>query len=80
MKRSEFLNACQLCAMQSDIGVGGVLQNVPDSCILKYKGNLYYPMEYSIGFDRNGNAQHRVTLHDLFAKSIITVRLSEVEF
>ena len=78
MDRKEYLNKCKECAMICD-EVGGVKVDVPKRLQIEYRGIMYYPLGYSIYFNRDGSVKHYVTLHDLKANSIMGALLQDIK-
>ncbi len=79
MDRTTYLNKCKECAMICDEEVGGVKVDVPERLQVEYKGIKYYPLAYSIYFNRDGSVKHWATLHDLKANSITGGLLQDVK-
>ena len=67
MERKRYLELCQRNAVQ------------PKSVVVWFDGVGYYPVEYRLGFDADGNSVHRAVLHDLNANSIINCPLEGVK-
>lgn len=73
--RKTYLEMCQAVS----VILGNRTENeIPESLILIYDGHDYYPLAYSLSFDKNGNVVHRATLHDRYANSINGCLLSEL--
>ena len=73
--RKTYLEMCQAVAFI----LGNMTANeIPESLMVVYDCRDYYPLAYSLSFDKNGNAVHRATLHDRFANSINGCLLSEL--
>lgn len=51
---------------------------IPPECILEYRGIRWYPYEYIMGSDGNGNYTHTAVLHDLHANSTARADLKEI--
>lgn len=76
MQRNEFLYLAQECSTLPEFC--GTKQNVPDKLKVIYQNVQYYPVAYTISFDKQGNTQHIATLHDLKVNSIIECNLERV--
>jgi hypothetical protein len=57
----------------------GIKINVPERLKVEYKGIKYYPLGYSIYFNRDGSVKHYVTLHDLKANAVVGALLQDVK-
>lgn len=75
MDRKTYLEMCQACSVF--VARNGKDQ-IPDSLLVEYNGHCYYPISYSLSFDKDGNTIHRATLHDLHANSINGCLLTEL--
>lgn len=73
--RKTYLEMCRAVAV---IIGNRSAKEIPDSLLVVYDGHEYYPLYYSLSFDKNGNAVHRATLHDRYANSINGCLLSEL--
>lgn len=67
MERKRYLELCQRNAVQ------------PKSVVVWLDGIGYYPIEYRLGFDKEGKSVHSAVLHDLKANSIINCPLEGVK-
>lgn len=68
MDRTKYLQLCQLNAVY------------PKSRKVKYVGNDYYPINYILGYDKEGNATHTAQIESVKAGQChLFVNLSEVE-
>lgn len=74
--RKTYLEMCQ--AVSAILG-NRTANEIPDSLMVVYDGHDYYPIAYSISFDRHGNTVHTATIHDRFANSINGCLLSELK-
>ena len=66
MERKRYLELCQKYAVDGDIKV-------------LYKGALYHPYRYELGFNDKGNSIHTAILKDLKANSVVYTMLENVE-
>lgn len=66
MERKRYLELCQRNAVQQK------------SVVVWLDGIGYYPIEYRLGFDKDGKSVHRAVLHDMNANSIINCPLEGV--
>ena len=66
MERKQYLELCQKYAVGGDIKV-------------LYKGVLYHPYRYELGFDNKGNSVHTAILKDLKANSVVYAMLENVK-
>lgn len=67
MERKRYLELCQRNAVQ------------PKSVVVWLDGIGYYPIEYRLGFDKDGKSVHRAELHDMKANSVMNCPLEEVK-
>lgn len=67
MERKRYLELCQRNAVQ------------PKSVVVQLDGIGYYPIEYRLGFDKDGKSAHRAVLQDMKAKSVINCPLEGVK-
>lgn len=74
MDRTEYLNRMNraLYCVAHDIPI-------PPECIVEYQGIRYYPCEYIMTSDGNGNYVHKALLHDLKANSTSRADLDQVK-
>lgn len=77
MERKKYLELCQKCATLPE-GVLGMKMRVPKDCRVTVNGSEYYPVSYTLRFDKTGNAVHDACLHDLRANSVVVVALESV--
>ena len=52
---------------------------IPDDCIVQHNDISYYPYEYIMTGDGNGNFVHLAMLHSLNSNSVIRVPLEQVK-
>ena len=67
MERKRYLELCQRNAVQ------------PKSVVVWLDGIGYYPIEYRLGFDKDGKSVHRAVLQDMKANSVMNCPLEEVK-
>lgn len=74
MDRTEYLNRMNraLYCEAHDIPIS-------DDCIVQHKDISYYPCEYIMTGDGNGNFVHLAMLHSLNSNSVIRVPLEQVK-
>lgn len=74
MDRTEYLNRMNraLYCVAHDIPI-------PPECIVEYRNIRWYPYEYVMGSDGNGNYTHTAILHDLKANSTARADLENVK-
>ena len=73
--RKTYLEMCQAVAV---ILGNRTANEIPESLMVVYDGHDYYPLAYSLSFDRHGNTIHTATIHDRYANSINGCLLSEL--
>ena len=78
MDRADYIKLCQQTARLST-GPLGIPKAVPDHLRVTYDGKQYYPVAYTIRFDREGKPVHQCELHDLGANSVTVAALDKVE-
>ena len=76
MDRAKFLEMCKRVAVLPD-GIGGV-KKVPPELHLKYNGDAFYPVGYTLTFTKDGKPSHTAILHDLKTNSILKCDLLKV--
>lgn len=74
--RKTYLEMCQAVAV---ILGNRTANEIPESLMVVYDGHDYYPLAYSLSFDKSGNTIHRAMLHDRYANSIDGCLLSELK-
>ena len=67
MERKRYLELCQQNAIK------------PKSVFVCFENTKYYPVEYRLCFDINGETVNRAVLQDTKANSIVNCLLKEVE-
>lgn len=73
--RKTYLEMCQ--AVSVILG-NRTANEIPESLLVVYDGHDYYPLAYSLSFDKNGKTVHLATIHDRYANSINGCLLSEL--
>lgn len=77
MERDKLLKITQKVATLPDSVEGK--DAVPKELRVKYNGAEYYPTEYILWFDCDGNPKHSVTIHSLDTRTTIRVALDRLE-
>lgn len=67
VERKRYLELCQQNAVK------------PHSVFVRFENANYYPIEYRLCFDGNGQVVNRVVLQDTKANSVVNCLLKEVE-
>lgn len=78
MDRAQYINLCQQTAMLST-GPLDIPKAVPEQLRVTYDGRQYYPVAYTIRFDREGKPVHQCELHELGANSVTVAPLNKIE-
>lgn len=78
MDRADYIKLCQQTARLST-GPLGIPKEVPEQMRVTYNGRQYYPVAYTIRFDREGRPVHECELHDLGANSVTVAPLGGIE-
>lgn len=78
MDRATYINLCQQTARLST-GTMGIPKEVPEQLRVTYNGVEYYPVAYTIRFDREGKPVHECELHALEANSVTVAPLGGIE-
>lgn len=76
MERKQLINLCREIAILPDRVEA---KDIPKPMRVIYKGIEYYPTEYILWFDCDGNPNHSVTIHSLDTKTTIRVPLDKIE-
>lgn len=76
MTRQDLLQMCQNVATLPD---GVEAKDVPKKYRVIYNNIEWYPTEYILWFDCDGNPKHSVTIHGLDTKTTIRVPLDKIE-
>lgn len=78
MNRATYISLCQQTARLST-GPLNIAKNVPEQLRVTYNGRQYYPVAYTIRFDREGKPVHQCELHELGANSVTIAQLAGIE-
>lgn len=78
MDRATYISLCQQTARLST-GPLNIAKNVPEHLRVTYNGRQYYPVAYTIRFDREGRPVHECELHALEANSVTVAPLGGIE-
>lgn len=75
MERKTYLKLCQKVALLPD---NVEAKDVPKDLRVVYDGIEYYPTEYILWFDLDGNPRHSATIHSMNTKTILRVPLEKL--
>lgn len=76
MERKELINLCQAVAKLPD---NVEAKDIPKKYRVMYNNIEWYPTEYILWFDMDGNPKHSATIHSLDTKTTIRVPLDKLE-
>ena len=79
MSRDDFLERCIKAALHQGEHLRFCDVDWKPQELVSYMGVEYVPVEYSLGFDRNGKAKHCAVLRDVRANySLLHCRLEDI--
>ena len=77
MDRTEYLEMCRKVAMLPN-GICGMKEVPPELCV-KSGQISFYPVGYTLSFDKDGKTVHTANLHDLRTHTIVHCDLMKIE-